>query len=291
MKNSLYRKIMLGNSIISIVLLLVIANNIGVFDNLTKCTVWIWLDKVFTNTYVASTLCSIIAVIIIYILQVSYSKRMLKKDFRCNEIIEDVYYCIELYMGLADKIPQKTKKLSNEKYSDKMQREALKYYEFYKENKIDIEMIAGGLTYYNNEILIESVQSCFFINLNFKLLGIVNNIKNRLPNIKKEYPEIKELYEKYEKEKDDSILEKLWYKIPSYLIDLRFMVQYWKELLDYLGYDPTFTKVFLEAYRLKYDDMENLEQTEEVRNRRVREVVKEVKKKLIIEKLKNIWHK
>ena len=58
------------------------------------------------------------------------------------------------------------------------------YYKFYKEYEVDFEMMAYSLSCENNDILIESLQSCFFLNLNFKLLNIVNNIKNRLPNIR-----------------------------------------------------------------------------------------------------------
>ena len=57
--------------------------------------------------------------------------------------------------------------------------------------------MAYSLSDINNDILIESLQSCFFLNLNFKLLSIVNNIKNRLPNIRNGYPEIKEMCKKY----------------------------------------------------------------------------------------------
>ena len=41
--------------------------------------------------------CSIISVVVIYFFQVQYSKRKLKKDLRCNEIIQDVYDGIEKY--------------------------------------------------------------------------------------------------------------------------------------------------------------------------------------------------
>ena len=80
------------------------------------------------------------------------------------------------------------------------------FYEFYKKNSGDVDIITLSLSYENNDLLIDSVQSCFLINLNFKLLSIVNNIKNRLPNLRKNYPEIKELYKKYELEKNEKEL-------------------------------------------------------------------------------------
>ena len=148
------------------------------------------------NSYVSSILCSILAVLIIYITQVYHSKKMLKKDFRCNEIIEDVYDGIEIYCKLKDEIPEKVERMPDEDVLDKRRRESLMFYEFYKNNSGDVDIITLSLSYENNDLLIDSVQSCFLINLNFKLLSIVNNIKNRLPNLRKNYLEIKELYKK-----------------------------------------------------------------------------------------------
>ena len=36
------------------------------------------------------------------------------------------------------------------------------YYKFYKEYEVDFEMMAYSLSCENNDILIESLQSCFF---------------------------------------------------------------------------------------------------------------------------------
>lgn len=47
--------------------------------------------------------------------------------------------------------------------------EALKYLAFYKKHKGDFKICNIALTYPNNWILIDSVQTVFFINLNFKL--------------------------------------------------------------------------------------------------------------------------
>ena len=73
----------------------------------------------------------------------------------------------------------------------------------------------------------------------------MNNIKNRLPNLRKNYLEIKELYKKYELEKNEKELNDLGNRLSTYFIDLRFMAMYWNELLDYLGYDPTYIKMFI----------------------------------------------
>lgn len=67
--------------------------------------------------------------------------------------------------------------MPDEDVLDKRRRESLMFYEFYKNNSGDVDIITLSLSYENNDLLIDSVQSCFLINLNFKLLSIVNNIK------------------------------------------------------------------------------------------------------------------
>ncbi len=79
--------------------------------------------------------------------------------------------------------------------------EAEKYMEFYSKHKHDFDLCNLILTYPNNEILIDSVQTVFFINLNFKLLIIINNIKNRKLNLDKKYRNIKKLFEDYQQKK------------------------------------------------------------------------------------------
>lgn len=230
---------------ICLMLLIAIAIKIEVFKGLSTCVVFKTIVSIMKNSYVSSILCSILAVLIIYITQVYHSKKMLKKDFRCNEIIEDVYDGIEIYCKLKDEIPEKVERMPDEDVLDKRRRESLMFYEFYKNNSGDVDIITLSLSYENNDLLIDSVQSCFLINLNFKLLSIVNNIKNRLPNLRKNYLEIKELYKKYELEKNEKELNDLGNRLSTYFIDLRFMAMYWNELLDYLGYDPTYIKMFI----------------------------------------------
>lgn len=105
MKKSLYRQVMFIISLICLVLLISIAIKVGVFVELEKPVILDILMPLITNTYFSGVLCSVLSVLIIYKIQVEYSKRMIKKDVRCNEIIEDVYNGIESYYMIADKIP------------------------------------------------------------------------------------------------------------------------------------------------------------------------------------------
>ena len=72
--------------------------------------------------------------------------------------------------------------------------------DFYTEHKGDIHLANLSLSYGGNDLLVESIQSCFFINLNFKLLEILNNVKKRLPNLRKNYLEIEKLEKNIKKQ-------------------------------------------------------------------------------------------
>ena len=66
---------------------------------------------------------------------------------------------------------------------------------------------------------------------------------------------------------------------------------YWKELFDYLEYDPTFIKLFVTTYnaRYKFEDDINLPVT--VRSSHMLEVKREVKRAIIRDKIRNFWEK
>lgn len=64
----------------------------------------------FKNDYVVNIVCTILTAAALYIIQIKYSKHKLKSDFRCNEIIHDVYDGIERTHELI----KESKELSNE---------------------------------------------------------------------------------------------------------------------------------------------------------------------------------
>lgn len=293
MKKSLYRQVMFIISLICLVLLISIAIKVGVFVELEKPVILDILMPLITNTYFSGVLCSVLSVLIIYKIQVEYSKRMIKKDVRCNEIINDVYNSIESYYMIADKIPTRGNyepKKDELKKMDNVELEKV-YYDFYKNYKGKIYIMNLSLSYENNDIFVESLQSCFLINLNFKLLNIINNIKNRLPNLRINYPKIEELFEQYEKEHDEKLLSNLEYELSTYFIDLRFMVMYWEMLFDYLEYDPTYIKTFVDTYNDNYDIYEYIKKTSETRNSLAKEIDKKVREEMWKHKIKNFWNK
>lgn len=140
-------------------------------------------------------------------------------------------------------------------------------------------------------MLIDSVQSCFFINLNFKLLEILNNVKNRLPNLRNKYPEIEELEKKYKETPNEELMIQLGEKLASYFVDARFMAGYWKELFGYLEYDPTFIKLFVKTYNTRYKFEDDIKLPVTVRNNQMIEVKREVRRAILRNKFRNFWKK
>lgn len=217
------------------------------------------IHNFFTNDYVVNVICTIVTAIALYIFQIKYSKHKLKKDFRCNEIIQELYYGIES----ANNINLNSKVLKDSiasifvnNFKEKERTKSQKYYDFYDKNKNDFHLSHLALTHHNNDILIESIQMVFFLNLNFKLLNIVNNIKNRKPNLVDEYSKIETLYERYNKKKNEEDLLALGYEVERYIIDVIFMGKYCLDLLKYLGYDPVPTKLYTAIFNSLYPTTE-----------------------------------
>lgn len=291
MRNSLYRKVELGLLMICLFLLVSISLELNILQEIANYSIINLLCTIVGNSYVWGVIGGIIAVVIVYFAQVKYSKWMLKKDFRCNEVIQDICSIIEIYVDISDKVPARTKLSENEEYLVRRKRDATRFYEFYKKKERVIELITIGLTCENNDILIESVQSCFLINLNFKLLSIINNIKNRLFSLRQGYKEVLEMYKNYESDKTDQTLFALGDKLFSLFVDLKYMTLYWNQLFDYLEYDPTYFRLYVKIYNSKYSIEEDLRQPIEIQNLRVKEVNKVVKRKMLLYKIRHFWDK
>ena len=287
----MYRKVMLSLTLLCLILLTLIAWKVGVFTTIAGLPFFPLVEKIITNTYFSGVSCSIIGVVIIYKWQVWYSKRKLKQDFRCNECIEDIYDGIETVGKYASLVPEREKGNKDCDYNELRKKNAQKYVDFYLEHKGDVYLANLSLSYEGNDLLIDSIQSCFFINLNFKLLEILNNVKNRLPNLRNKYPEIEELEKKYKETPNEELMIQLGEKLASYFVDARFMSGYWKELFDYLEYDPTFIELFVKTYNTRYKFEDDIKLPVTVRNNQMIEVKREVRRAILRDKFRNFWKK
>ena len=248
-----------------------------------------FIIKFFNNDYVINILCTIITAVALYVLQIKYSKHKLKRDFRCNEIIHDLYSGIESAYKIrsnAKQIEFELDFLGDIDFREKEKIKSKKYCDFYNANKADFHLSHLALTYHNNDILIDSIQTVFFLNLNFKLLNIINNIKNRKPNLVKEYPKIESLYAKYEKEAKEVDFLALGNEIEQYITDVGFMGEYCLDLLNYLGYDPIPNKLYIAIFNSMYPSTEALIRYLDLPKKEQYKISKKVYRKSIIEFIK-----
>ena len=77
----------------------------------------------------------------------------------------------------------------------------------------------------------------------------------------------------------------------AFSIHLGLMARYWQELLDYLNYDPTYIKLFVQAYNSQYDILEDLKQPKEFQYAKQKKIQKEVRKAIWQYRIKNFWNK
>lgn len=253
MGKSLYRKVMLGISSISMILLLTIVFKIYNINLKEVCFIKM-IKYIIDDTYFSSIFCSIVSVVIIYFIQIKYSKAKLKKNKRCNETIQELYEEIEEYCEIIDEKPSEIEIETREI-------DAKNWYDFYKKMKSQIENIEFCFSGNQMDILISSIESCFFINLNFELLNIINDVKDRLNYIRENKIKLEEEEEKYKAEQDkdeeksnqQNPIITLGVEVESYIKELGSLASAWKKLLDYLKYDPMYVKLFVELYKEQFD--------------------------------------
>ena len=117
------------------------------------------------------------------------------------------------------------------------------------------------------------------------MMLLKRNRRGHVPGI------FEEIFTRYEKNQNEEDLIKLGNILPTYFMDLKFMAGYWTELFDYLGYDPTFIKLFVDTYNSKYPIEQDMKLPIEVRNAQVKEVEKLVRKAMRANQWKNFWKK
>lgn len=140
-----------------------------------------------------------------------------------------------------------------------------------------------------NDLLIDSIQSCFFINLNFELLGIVNSVKTELMDLRREYPKIIWMVEQSDAVTDEKMMTQLNDMLCDYFMELKLMAGYWKRLLDYLQYDPTFINLFVKIYNERYRIEEDLKQSQGICRKHMTEAAVEAREIMIKNAIDNLW--
>lgn len=241
-------RIIISLQVIIIILLLVDTINWKILPNIS---IPIIIIDILQNAYFTNIVCSIIVVILLYSFQIKYCKSKLVKDFRFQEAFSDLYDTCE-----------ETKEVMK-----KLQLTDNDYITFYKENQKELEIIHDLFLYPNNVIIWDSISTVFFLNINFKLLGIINNIKNRLPTMDDWWKAIN---------KKDGKIEA--YNIRFFCGDLTFLTEYCDELFKYFKFDLTLQKTISKYLPEDISGFMNLPVIQ--RNKIYKEALRKAKKKL-----------
>ena len=253
-------------SVLSVVILIACASFTIVSNFVQYNEFWGMLSIILSNPFVSGILYTIGLIFVVFDFQITASKRHIKKDFRCNEILDDSYEEVLHYKKIIAS-------LKNEDESKA----------FIIEHQAELFVINLALTYPNNEILFDSLKSSFFFNLNFKLLGILNNIQNRLPNLTTKNSRVLDFINNTAKKPDFTDSE-----AKTYMIDLRFMVIYWIDLFEYLKYDNLYSHTLVKIYKENYPNdsykdlkviQEHLKQIEKSYGKMIKKEIKKAKKR------------
>lgn len=148
---------------------------------------------------------------------------------------------------------------------------------FYEEHKTMLEVIHRSYTYQNNSILLDSIQTVFFLNINFKLLSIINHVKNRVLTMD----------ESWNESVNETDPAKRKRSIEKFLLDIGFLASYYDELLGYFHFDMLYTRALskrlgmyiLDFLRLpKQEQIEILKKAARLARRDARKTRKELKR-------------
>ena len=231
-----------------LLVLLIVLSIIG------KIRDWNAFNVIFENAYVSGIIVTALMIPIIFELQIVISKRRIVKDFRCKEIIDDLNFILKDYIDLFKNnvIPKNS-------------------LDFCEQNWKKINIIQNCLTSPYNDILIDSLKICMFFNLNFNLMRILNNLKNRKDYFCHNNQKLLCYFEEDRQESENVTLKVNRHDADIFITDLRFLAQYWCDLLMYLNaesrkidekYDLLFEEPYLKAIEEAKKLCENLDSNE-----------------------------
>lgn len=114
-------------------------------------------------------------------------------------------------------------------------------------------------------------------------------MKTELKDLRKEYPRIIRILEQSDATTDKKMMMQLNDMLCDYFMGLKLMAGYWKRLLDYLEYDPTFINLFVKTYNERYRIEEDLKQSQDICSKHMKEAAVEVRKIMMKNAIENFW--
>ena len=114
-----------------------------------------------------------------------------------------------------------------------------------------------------NDILIDSLKICMFLNLNFNLMSILNDLKNRKDYFCYNNKKLLCYFEE-DGQENGSVTSKInSFEAENFITDLRFLAQYWCDLLMYLNaesnkIDEKYDLLFIAPYKKAVEEAKKL---------------------------------
>lgn len=273
--------ILVVSLLINIDLIIVfVVNNINILEE-PVVEIISELTKILANVYVSGIICSIIGVLIVVWWQIKYSKLKLREDEQCKDILSEISVGMNIFDKLRNEMPYFHD-------MDRVFRDHEIFYNMCKKYDDQIDMVFQFFAGKNNDVLLDSVQSCFFINLNFDVLNITNKLKVALNGVRTERQQLLKLKDKIEHEqiqRNRIIYLEGWSTIMvDYLKNMEDLNKYWKYLCEYLGYEYKLRYNFFDLSR-KYaknniEDIYSPDEIKEITNelmKKAREITPEKK--------------
>lgn len=266
------RKVVFGFSVlinivlISIITIIMITENqidgrlLGIVSNLIE-------------VYVSGIICSIIGVFIVVWWQVAYSKVKLKENKRIRISLRN----ISIGMSKFEELPEEYTCIQD----NRLKYDSRSFFKKYEGKKRVLDYLCFELADKKRDILIESVETCFFLNLNFDVLEVVYDLKYNLEVVREnklKKDEIEKLIDCNNHTEEDKLMNQWYGYTVGYLAGLNRLYESWNKLFDYLEIESRYYLKFVEK-RHEYfkEGKTNISDTEI--DKEVREELK-IKKKL-----------
>ena len=195
-----------------------------------------------------SIIVNIIAgLLLIMFLNIWYKKRIKKAFYKDTRVYEALYEAFLLQTLVIkpfeefDLINQKYEKDGLVDYKNrKYQKEVQEFYRrYYRMIKIQVDIIISRKT----DVIYDMADKGFYILNDFKMIDIINNLKNRACNFLEE-----DMVAKIEKEKDNEEKVRLINRI---IVDIKHHINYFEDLLKYIKFYKWKTKGEEDDIRIK----------------------------------------
>ena len=182
---------------------------------------------------IMNILCNFIAVYILSRIKNELSKIKIREDNVCKSYLDNIHKGIENFEYIKTIMPKDTdwKNLNYEKEI-----------KFYQDSSLNYFVFCYTLNDDDTEVLLDNIKNTFFLDLNFKLMSVINKINVYKYSIKKKYDNWERVRKKFAIMEDEfsEMSEReqyqLLYDYHSILTDTRHLINGWKDLFKYLGY-------------------------------------------------------